>query len=260
MYASHAHMELRCNKCPEVAARVFELGMSRHRSFLTCPSYVLAYSRLLLERGEDDNLRSLLERAIAGCEELGGKAGRHRQRLLWDMLLEFECNDARNFGDPKVIRSVEARRRRALPPDDLLETEIPKALQDQLARVDGENAGLISGGLGRIARRYELIGILGSGNEDDELHAAALRGERSDYSVSYGGRRSDASFSYRYHGLSQSELSGATAGPVSLSVCLYCFVILAELLLLRDLKMTRNDSSSQMLFEIGSDWSFASGS
>jgi len=95
LFASHAHMEFRNNKCPEVAARVFELGLTKHRSFLTCPSYVLAYSRLLLERGEDDNLRSLLERSIAACEEAGEAVSKHGQNRLWDMLLEFECLHSR---------------------------------------------------------------------------------------------------------------------------------------------------------------------
>ena len=210
-------MELRCNKCPQVAARVFELGLSKHRSFITCPSYIQAYSQLLLERGDDDNMRSLLERAIAACQQEG--KSRNRQRLLWDMLLEFECNDAQTFGDPKIIRTMEARRCRALPPEYDTATEsdhLPKALQEQLARVDGENAGLISGGLGRLLRRFELIGLLGSGGEQDDI--SALLGETSDNAAAtYGGRKSDASFAYRYHGISsQSELSGvATMGAVS---------------------------------------------
>jgi len=160
-------------------------------------------------------MRSLLERAIAACQQEG--KSRNRQRLLWDMLLEFECNDAQTFGDPKIIRSMEARRCRALPPDyDGTANEsdhLPKALQEQLARVDGENAGLISGGLGRLLRRFELIGLLGSGGEQEDV--SALLGETSENSAAtYGGRRSDASFAYRYHGLSsQSELSGvATTG------------------------------------------------
>ena len=90
-------------------------------------------------------MRSLLERAIAACQHEG--KSRNRQRLLWDMLLEFECNDAQTFGDPKIIRSMEARRCQALPPDydgAANESGHLPTFQEQLARVDGENAGLIS--------------------------------------------------------------------------------------------------------------------
>jgi hypothetical protein len=240
LYASHAHIELRCNRCPQVAARVFELGITRHRSFLTCPSYVRAYAQLLLEQGDHDNLRSLLERAIAACQQelVGSNKSvsiakyNQRQRLLWDMLFEFECNVS--LADPNVIRNLEARRRRALPseqqqhqPDD--NDLLPKTIQEQLARVDGEHAGLISGGLGRMVRRYELIGILGyGGGEQEELGESLLNdASTSTVAITYGGRRSDASFSYRYHGLSlshQSELSGSTTiGAVSSIIrCVGC--------------------------------------
>jgi hypothetical protein len=233
LYASHAHIELRCNRCPQVAARVFELGITRHRSFLTCPSYIREYAHLLLEQGDHDNLRSLLERAIAACQqELGIGSNKNitlakynqRQRLLWDMLFEFESNVS--LADPNVIRNLEARRRRALPSEqqqfddnDLL----PKSIQEQLVRVGGEYDGLICGGLGRMVRRFELIGILGyggGGGEQEELGESSLNDtSSSSVAVHYGGRKADASFSYRYHGLSlshPSEMTGSTsAGAVS---------------------------------------------
>jgi hypothetical protein len=186
----------------------------------------------LLEQGDHDNLRSLLERAIAACQqELGIGSNKNnslakynqRQRLLWDMLLEFESNVS--LADPNVIRNLEARRRRALPSEqqqfddnDLL----PKSIQEQLVRVAGEYDGLICGGLGRMVRRYELIGILGygGGGEQEELGESSLNDtSSSSVAVNYGGRKADASFSYRYHGLSlshPSEMTGSTtAGAVS---------------------------------------------
>ncbi len=244
LYASHAHIELRCNRCPEVAARVFELGITRHRSFLTCPSYIREYAHLLLEQGDHDNLRSLLERAIAACQQELGIGGSNknisltkynqRQRSLWDMLLEFESNVS--LADPNVIRNLEARRRRALPSEqqqlddnDLL----PKSIQEQLTRVGGECDGLICGGLGRMVQRYELIGILGyGGGEQEELGESSLNDTSStSAAVNYGGRKSDASFSYRYHGLSlshPSEMTGSTTpGVVSFNKLSCLFVPLS---------------------------------
>ena len=68
------------------------------------------------------------------------------------------CLFDRTSGDPSIIKQVEARRERALggSSSELL----PKILEDELSRSDGNNAGLISGGLGRLLERYELVGLV----------------------------------------------------------------------------------------------------
>ena len=77
----------------KVAARIFELGLSKHNSFMHCPPYISAYAKVLLETGDEDNFRSLLERAISACEDVD--LSKESQQPLWDLLLEFESNVAR---------------------------------------------------------------------------------------------------------------------------------------------------------------------
>lgn len=136
LYAAHASIEHRLNRAPHIAARIYELGLRRHRTFLSTPPYVLAYASLLMELNDEENLRSLLTRAVAACEEeeigegvvmedaMGVTRGgtsivlarkREEQRPLWDAMLRFESILAcREGGDPSIIREVEGRRRRAL--------------------------------------------------------------------------------------------------------------------------------------------------
>ena len=106
-------------------------------------------------------------------------------------------------GDPNVIRQLEARRQRALGTEssDIL----PKVLEDQLSRSDGENSGLISGGLGRLLGRYELIGIA---SDSIGLDANMEKNET-------GGGSPDASFSKRYHGETILPTPNVPAGMVS---------------------------------------------
>jgi len=218
VYASHAHMELRNNGLPDVAARVFELGLSKHRSFITCPLYVLAYAKLLLERGDEDNLRSLLERSLSACEEVG--TNKDSMRPLWDLLLEFECNHSRSAGDPSAIKILEARRCRALNSNNTDEMNssnelgIPKVLQDQLSRVDGENAGLISGGLGRLMERYELIGILGEGADHDSMGSGddGTNTGLGQGGILHGGGAADLSFAKRFHSSNMTSMSNVISG------------------------------------------------
>ena len=135
LYASHATMEHRLNNSPEIAARVYELGLRKHVSFLTKPPYVMRYAQLLLELGDTVNLRALLTRAVAACEELASKAAatsqeggaskiQHQQlqgstsaavAALWDMTLRFES--LLTGADPANVSAmvlVEKRRRIAL--------------------------------------------------------------------------------------------------------------------------------------------------
>ena len=87
-------------------------------------------------------------------------------------------------GDPNVLRQLEARRQRALGETTSV---LPKILGDELARADGESAGLISGGLGRLLNRFELVGLVGKVDIKDDTS----NGE---------GGRSDMSFTKRHHG------------------------------------------------------------
>ena len=143
LYSSHADIERYLNSSPHVAARVYELGLRRHRTFLTVPSYVLAYANLLLELGDWSNLRGLLARSVGACEEdlanadgatavrdadktktsdsadskaAASKARREASRPLWDAYLRIESliSSVSGSGDVDSVRNVEARRRRAL--------------------------------------------------------------------------------------------------------------------------------------------------
>lgn len=104
----------------------------------------------------------------------------------------------RTAGDPKVIKLVEARRRHSLGLDEPTDMGISKDLQEQLDRTDGEQSGLIEGGLGRLLDRFELSGMLSQGNMD---------GAGIEVGLASGGGPADISFSKRYHG-SSSVVSG----------------------------------------------------
>jgi len=123
LYASHASIEHRLNGAPHIAARIFELGLRRHRTFLSTPQFILQYASLLLELKDEDNLRALLTRAIAACEEdlfsdpevmnqNISHARQEAQRPLWDMMLKFES--VLSPGDVFAVHNIESRRRRAL--------------------------------------------------------------------------------------------------------------------------------------------------
>merc|ERR1740139_1464838 len=84
----------------------------------------MQYASLLLELQDEENLRALLTRAIAACEEVnrldrdnGGISAlkaREAQRPLWDMMLKFESSASIRSGDLSALLSIEARRRKAL--------------------------------------------------------------------------------------------------------------------------------------------------
>ncbi|KAL7547368.1 hypothetical protein ACHAWF_010681, partial [Thalassiosira exigua] len=166
LYAAHAALEHRPGRNPRVAARVYELGLRRHRTFLSNPPYVLQYADLLLELGEEENLRSLLSRAVAACEEeeaartaavkeVGGDVAgadaaalsrrRETQRPLWDAMLRFESVLSSRPGSSSScdVASVEARRRRALygPGREDLVAGGDRPPDDEDDRVLGTGAG-----------------------------------------------------------------------------------------------------------------------
>ena len=196
LYAAHATMEHRLSKKPQVAARVYELGLRNHRTFLSNPPYVLHYASLLLELNDEENLRSLLTRAVAACEEEDvsntDTAALHRrreiQRPLWDMMIKFEAvfSSSSNSDASSDIASTEARRRRALygpgqedvimggdgaPDEDedrILGTGAQKAsLNEQLIRVEGYDiSSRIANGLGRMVDVLRVTGAIGNGELD----------------------------------------------------------------------------------------------
>lgn len=199
LYAAHATIEHRLSKNPKVAARIYELGLRKHRTFLSNPPYVLHYANLLLELNDEENLRSLLMRAVAACEEeetTGGDADaaavakrREMQRPLWDMMLKFESVLSSRSSNGNVsadVVSIEARRRRALygpgnedvvmggegPPDEDDDRNLgagvqKSSLNEQLVRVEGyDTASRIANGLGRLVDILTVTGAIGNGESD----------------------------------------------------------------------------------------------
>jgi|AntRauTorckE5430_2_1112549.scaffolds.fasta_scaffold00204_14 hypothetical protein len=249
LYASHASIEHRLNQSPKIASRVYELGLKKHRSFLSTPQYVLQYSSLLLELNDEENLRALLIRAISACEEENendtddafsgdnnnAAAKRELQRPLWDMMLKFESILSMRSGDLSTVQSIEARRRKALygpstenvaggSASDDVGIGIQKAsLSETLIRSDGyEHSSRIVNGLSRLVDSLEVIGVLGQESIAVALSAFASFKPGSIWRDDGCSGQSDAS--YRRRKLHQTEISslekvsivgsGGTAGMV----------------------------------------------
>ena len=198
LYAAHATIEHRLGKNPQVAARIYELGLRKHRSFISTPPYVLHYASLLLELNDEENLRSLLMRAVAACEDedASTKEGetdaastarrREVQRPLWDMMLKFESilsSQTNNSNVATDVSAIEVRRRKALygagnedvvkgregPPDEEdLSIGIQKSsLNEQLIRLEGYDvASQISCGMARMVDVLTVTGAIGNGEFD----------------------------------------------------------------------------------------------
>eukprot|EP00986_Skeletonema_menzelii_P019911 scaffold29560_cov154-Skeletonema_menzelii.AAC.3 len=221
LYASHATIEHHLSKKPKVAARVYELGLRKHRTFLSTPPYVLHYANLLLELNDEENLRSLLMRAVAACEEEEASSGgsdeaaitrrREMQRPLWDMMLKFESilsSRGSNGNISADISSIESRRRRALygpgnedvvmggenAPDEDEDRNLgsgaqKNSLNEQLIRVEGYDvASRIANGMARMVDVLTITGAIGNGDSDtSSLDFAAAAAA----SVAAGGTSSD---------------------------------------------------------------------
>jgi hypothetical protein len=251
LYASHATMEHRLNMSPQVAARVYELGLKKHRSFLSTPQYVLQYSSLLLELNDEENLRALLTRAISACEEENendaddpfgseesGKAAARRelQRPLWDMMLKFESTLSTRSGDSSAFRAIEARRRKALYGPNCEDVSsgstsgkesgdigigVQKtSLSETLIRADGyDNSSRIVNGLGRLVDTLEVSGILGQESIASALSTFASIKPGSIWKDDGCGGLSDTS--YRRRKLYQTEmfsLESMSAGGANIGV------------------------------------------
>ena len=207
LYAAHAVMEHRQNHSPGIAARVYELGLRKHATFLTVPSYIQRYAQLLLELNDTMNLRALLTRAVAACE-LENK--QDAVASLWDMTLYFES--VGGTGTPSItsLQAIEKRRHEALfgpefedvatggivgVGDSVLIGPQKSSIAEQLIRDEGyEICSRIVSGLSRTVDVLNVMGLWGSGNtEARHRRTAAITDHQSEFS----GGQSDASFQKR---------------------------------------------------------------
>jgi hypothetical protein len=232
LYAAHATIEHRVNNLPKVAARVYELGLKKHRSFLSTPQYILQYSNLLLELNEEENLRALLTRAISACEEENENeaddavpseskklaARREMQRPLWDTMLRFETIVAARTSDYTQVQTIEARRRKALYGpnfenvaggginDDIHIGAQKTSISETLIRSDGyEICSRIVNGLNRLVDSLEIAGILGQDSFSSALAAFSTFNPGSIWKDDGCSGQSDAS--YRRRKLYEQEMT-----------------------------------------------------
>ncbi|TFJ80783.1 hypothetical protein NSK_007960 [Nannochloropsis salina CCMP1776] len=131
-YLAHAQLEEHVNHEPQVARRVLDHGLSLHSSFLTEPEYVVATMEVLIRLQDEQNVRSLADRALAVLEagvSAGPGAGGEREevataaaamaaaekaRPVWFKLLEFETCVASDR-DPARVERVQQRIAEAFP-------------------------------------------------------------------------------------------------------------------------------------------------
>lgn len=233
LYSAHATIEHRLNGSPKIAARIYELGLRKHRSFLSTPQYVLQYASLLLELQDEENLRALLTRAIAACEEgnrsdresAGTSAikAREAQRPLWDMMLKFESSASIRSGDFSAVSSIEARRRKALYGPNyedvaggdavgMDESDVgigmhKSSLSDTLIRTDGyDTSSRIVNGLNRLVDCLEVTGTLGQDEANVALTSIVSMAPGAIWKDDRAGGTSDASFRRRKQFQKESSL------------------------------------------------------
>ncbi|VEU36726.1 unnamed protein product [Pseudo-nitzschia multistriata] len=211
LYACHATIEHRLNKSPEIAGRVYELGLRKHSSFLTKPSYVLKYAKLLLELQDTVNLRALLTRALAACAD-SKKSG--QVEALWDMTLE--CEELWSILEPENIEvavAIERKRRAALLGPDIEDVSTgsrvglsdnrttigvqKSTLAEQLLRTDGyDTSSLIVNGLGRTVNVLDIMGLWGDGASRKQ-HSGMLNNTDDGADELIPGGKSDRSYQNR---------------------------------------------------------------
>jgi hypothetical protein len=225
LYASHANIEHRMNSSPKIAARIYEMGLRKHRTFLSTPEYVLQYCSLLLELHDEENLRALLARAISAFEEdneLDNDESdkklvamrRAAQKPLWDMMLKFETSFSSRNGNVKAVQSIEARRRKALygpnyedvsGANAIRESDVgigaqKASLNETLIRTDGYDASSrIANGLDRLVDYLEISGILGQDAASSAMFILSSILPGSLWKDDGAGSLSDASFRRRKH-------------------------------------------------------------
>ena len=231
LYAAHAAMEHRINRCPEIAARVYELGLRKHSSFLTKAAYVIRYAELLLELGDTMNLRALLTRAVAACDAAKGKSDASLASL-WDMTLRFES--IMSGTDPESLsnlENIERQRHQAIMGAELEDVatggfvgvaETPligaqkSSISEHLIRTEGYDiSSVVVNGLGRTVDWLEVNGLWGSGDSSRGLRKSLqnLSGENSssaDDGDDMPGGASDSSYQRRLE-FANIAASGGTA-------------------------------------------------
>jgi len=186
LYASHANIEHRLNRSPEIAARVYELGLRKHASFLTKPPFIMRYAQLLLELSDNMNLRALLTRAVASCEAQGKDDA---LAALWDMTMHFESiMSGSDQSSVSELHKIERRRREALMGPDVEDVSSggfigvgdnaligaqKSTIAEQLVRSEGYDVSSnIVAGMSRAVDVLEILGLWGSG----ESEVASIRG------------------------------------------------------------------------------------
>lgn len=210
LYASHAAMEHRLNHAPAIAARVYELGLRKHTTFLTKAPYIMRYAQLLLELQDTDNLRALLTRAVAACDADGSKGD--TAAALWDMTLRFESilsgADPRNMS---ALKNVERRRHAALFGADIEDVATggllsgadviqiggqKTSISEQLVRAEGyDTSSSIVSGMSRAISVLEVMGLWG--NDVSVLGRRKKQYQSTDADDFNAGGKSDASFQRR---------------------------------------------------------------
>lgn len=207
LYAAHAVMEHRLNRSPEVAARVYELGLRKHASFLTVPPYIERYAQLLLELNDIINLRALLTRAIAACE-MEDKPD--AMASLWDMTLHFESVGGSDSASFVALQTIEKRRREALMGPDVEDVATggfaesngsvligaqKSTIAEQLIRAEGYDvSSRIVNGMSRTVDLLSVMGLWGTGDYETRRRKANVNKE---YAAEFSGGKSDASFQKR---------------------------------------------------------------
>jgi hypothetical protein len=199
LYAAHAAMEQHQNHAPEIAARVYELGLRKHSVFLQKPAYVLRYASLLLQLNDPVNLRALLTRAVAACSKDNNSTASSNSaatRALLDLQMYFEHFLVKSTEDVKRLHQMEAQRRQALFGPDVedvgtgvIHTQTEKAsISEQLVRQEGyDTASKIVNGL---QRSVDLLSVSGWWGNQDVFGRWNLPEDEEDWS----GGASDASY------------------------------------------------------------------
>jgi hypothetical protein len=209
LYASHATIEHRLNHAPAIAARVYELGLRKHASFLTQPAYVLRYAQLLLELQDTVNLRALLTRALAACQDSKSPA----VTALWDMALQFES--LVSIGDPTNVAAavaMEMKRRAALMGPEVEDVATgfragmgdtatigaqKSTIAEQLVRQDGYDiSSSIINGMSRKVDALDIMGLWGNGTGSSSRFTVTNAKASDEEDVIPGGQ-SDAAYQKR---------------------------------------------------------------
>lgn len=223
LFAAHAEMEHRLNREPEIAARVYELGLRKHATFLTVTPYVQRYAQLLLELNDILNLRALLTRAVAACE-----AGNKQSALasLWDTRLHFESVSGADPASIGSLQRIEQRRHEVLMGPDLEDVATggiagtgdsaligaqKSTIAEQLIRTEGYDVSsrIVNG----LKRTVGLLGVMGIWGTADIDAKSRKRHTKVELSIEFSGGTSDAAY-YKRLQFEQSVQAGFSPDSV----------------------------------------------